>query len=85
MSCGVDCRLGSNLVLLWPWRRPAATAPIGPLAWEPSHAAGVALEKAKRQKKKKRERERDFPYSRLPSPCPHFLKLFFFFFFLKFY
>ena len=39
--------------MLWFWRRPAATAPIGPLAWEPPYAAGAALEKAKRQKKKK--------------------------------
>ena len=29
-----------------------ATAPIGPLAWEPPYAAGVAQEIAKRQKKK---------------------------------
>ena len=36
--------------LVLPWCRPAATAPIGPLAWEPTYAAGVALEKAKRQK-----------------------------------
>ena len=28
-----------------------ATAPIGPLAWEPPEAAGVALEKTKRQNK----------------------------------
>ena len=28
-------------------------APIRPLAWEPPHAAGVALEKGKRQKNKK--------------------------------
>ena len=38
--------------LLWPWRRPAATALIRPLAWEPPYATGVALEKAKSQKKK---------------------------------
>ena len=38
---------------LWLWRRPAPTALIRPLAWEPPHAAGAALEKAKRQKKKK--------------------------------
>ena len=38
--------------LLWPWCRPVATAPIGPLAWEPPYAAGAALEMAKRQKKK---------------------------------
>ena len=33
------------------WRRPAATAPIRPLVWEPPYAMGVALEKAKRQNK----------------------------------
>ena len=32
----------------------AATAPIRPLAWEPPHAAGAALEKTKKKKKKKR-------------------------------
>ena len=40
--------------MLWLWRRPAATAPIRPLAWEPPYAAGVAQEMAKRQKKKKK-------------------------------
>ena len=34
---------GSDPMLLWLWCRPAATAPIGPLAWEPPHAVGVAL------------------------------------------
>ena len=51
MSCGVGHRLGLDLVLLWLWCRLAAVAPIGPLAWEPPYAAGVAL---KKQKKKKR-------------------------------
>ena len=37
-------------VLLWLWCRPAATAPIRPLAWEPPYAMGAALEKVKRQK-----------------------------------
>ena len=37
--------------MLWLWRRPAATAPIRPLAWEPPYAVGAALEKAKRPKK----------------------------------
>ena len=32
-----------------------ATAPIRPLAWEPSYAAGAAQEIAKRQKKKKKK------------------------------
>ena len=43
--------------MLWLWRRPVATAPIGPLAWEPPYAAGAALEKAKRQKKKRKEKK----------------------------
>lgn len=51
MSCGVDRRRSSNPMLQWLWRRPAATAPSGPLAWEPPYAVGVALEKTKRQKK----------------------------------
>ena len=58
MSCGVGCRCSSDPVLLWLWRRLAATALIGPLAWESPYATGAALEKAKRQKKKKRNTER---------------------------
>ena len=49
MSCGVGGRHGLDLALLWLWHRPVATAPIGPLAWEPPYATGVSL---KRQKKK---------------------------------
>ena len=41
-------------MLLWLWCRPAATAPIGPLAWEPPYAVGAAQEMAKRQKEKKK-------------------------------
>ena len=37
--------------VLCPWHRPAAIAPIGPLAWEPPCAAGVAQEMVKRQNK----------------------------------
>ena len=51
VTCGVGCRRGSDPELLWLWCRPAATALIRPLAWEPPYAAGAALEKAKRQKK----------------------------------
>ena len=43
MSCGVGCRHGSDLTLLWLWYRLAATAPIRPLAWEPPYATGTAL------------------------------------------
>ena len=52
--CGVGRRRGLAPALLWLWRRPAATAPIRPLAWESLYAAGEALEKAKSQKKKKK-------------------------------
>ena len=52
MSCGVGRRCGSDLVLLWLWCRLAATAPIGPLAWEPPYAVGVALAGQKTKKKK---------------------------------
>ena len=36
--------------LLWLWCRPAATAPIRPLVWEPPYAEGAALEMAKKDK-----------------------------------
>ena len=36
--------------MLWLWCRPVATAPIGPLAWEPPYAMGVDLEKTKKKK-----------------------------------
>ena len=39
MSCGVGRRCSSNLALLWLWCRPAASAPIWPLAWEPPYVA----------------------------------------------
>ena len=39
MSCGRRRGLGPALL----WRRPAATALVRPLAWEPPYAAGEAL------------------------------------------
>ena len=54
MSCGVGRRHSLDPELLLLWRRPVATAPIRPLAQEPPHAKGVALEKAKKQKTKKK-------------------------------
>ena len=35
---------------LWLWRRPAATALIRPLAWEPPFSEGEALEKTHTKK-----------------------------------
>ena len=52
MSCGVGRTRDLDLALLWLWCRPAAAASIGPLAWEPPCAVGVALGKKKGKKKK---------------------------------
>ena len=53
MSCGVGHRCSSDLELLWFWCRLAATAPIRPLAREPSYTRDVALKRQKEKKKKK--------------------------------
>ena len=37
--------------LLWLWHRPAAAAPIQPLAWELPYATHAALKSKKRKKK----------------------------------
>ena len=55
MGCGVGRRRGSGPVLLWLWHRPAPTALIGPLAWEPPYATGAALEQAKKKKKRQKQ------------------------------
>ena len=57
LPCGVGGRYGSDPKLLWLWRRPAATAPIQPLAWEFPCAVGAAL---KRQKKGKNNKSCSF-------------------------
>ena len=53
MSCGVGHRHGLDLVLLWLWCKPAATAPDSTPSLEPPYATGAAL---KRQKKSKNKR-----------------------------
>ena len=53
MSRGTSHRRGSDLVLLWLWCRPAATALIQPLVWEPPYASGVVLNQKKRSFPKK--------------------------------
>ena len=40
-------------MLLWLWRGPAASTPIGPLAWEPPYVSGAAQEMEEDKKKKK--------------------------------
>jgi len=54
MSCGAGRRHGSDLTLLWLWCRPVATAPTGPLPWEPPYAVSEAL---KRQKTKQQQKD----------------------------
>ena len=58
MSCGVGSRGDLDPMWLWLWRRPAAVAPIQPLAWEPPYAAGAALKKknTKRQTNKQQKK-----------------------------
>ena len=46
--CRSKCR--SDLALLWLWLRLAATAPIGPLVWEPPYAVGATLKSKKKKK-----------------------------------
>ena len=50
MSCGVGGRCSSEPTLLWLWPRPAATAPVQPVAWERPYAECAA---PKRQQKKR--------------------------------
>ena len=59
MSCGVGRRGGSDLPSLWLWCRPAVTAPIGPLVWEPPYAVGEAIKSKKIKNKKKNRKERN--------------------------
>ena len=56
MSCGVGCRRGSDLALLW----LAAIAPIRPLVWELPYATGVALKSQKKKKKKKKKKKNKY-------------------------
>ena len=47
-SCGIGPRGGSDSHLLWLWCRPAAAAPIRPLAWDRLYATGAALKRKKK-------------------------------------
>ena len=54
MSCGADHKRGLGPPLLWLQRRPAATAPTGPLAREPPYAVSKALNSQKKQQQQKK-------------------------------
>ena len=63
VSCGVDCRHSLDPELLWLWYRPAAVAPIRPLAWELLVATKCSPKKTKtktKTKTKKRQRRDRF-------------------------
>ena len=62
MSYVVGHRRGLDPKLLWPWHRPAATALIRPLAWEPPYATGATLGKTKRKK--------ELEFLSFPIICP---------------
>ena len=70
MSCGVGHRCGSDPMLLWLWCKPAATAPIQPLAWEPPNAMGVAPRKGKKTPSPQKKNYQSFG----PLSFKHFLK-----------
>ena len=55
-------------MLLWLWCRPAAVAPIRPLAWELPYAMGAALKSKKTKKKKKKKKEKKFYFQSLADP-----------------
>ena len=57
-SCGVGGRCSSDPALLWLRHRPAAVAPIQPLAWELPYALCVALKSKKGKKKKKKKKKK---------------------------
>ena len=56
MSCDVDGRRGSELAMLWLWRRLAAAALIQPLAWEFPYAVDAALKNNKKEIKMRKPR-----------------------------
>ena len=54
-------------MLLWLWHRLVATAPTGPLAWEPPYAAGAALktQNKTKQNKTKQKNLKDLTYTQI--------------------
>ena len=55
MSCGTGYGCSLDLELLRLWRRPAASTPIQPLAWELPYVVEAALKRQLKKKKKKNE------------------------------
>ena len=68
MSYDVGCRRSSDPELLWLWRRPAATALIRPLAWEPPYAHGSGPRKGRKTKTNKQTKKTKVSVSTSPTP-----------------
>ena len=75
MSCGVGHRRGLDLALLWLWCKPAATAPVRLLAWEPPYAQGATLKKKKKKKEPGRVRAKTIALALWMMTALHFLLL----------
>ena len=77
MSCGERRRRGSDPMLLWLWRRPAAVALIRPLAWEPPYTVHAALKSKKAKKNAASPHPLHLPGPKPPSflACPSHLAL----------
>ena len=58
MSCDVGVSRSSDLVVVCLWCRPAAVAPIGPLALELPYALGAALKSKNKNKNKTKQKNK---------------------------
>ena len=56
VSCDIGHKGDSDHALLCLWCKPAGTAPIRLLTWEPTYAVGVALKRPKKKKKRKKKK-----------------------------
>ena len=65
VSCGVGRRRSADPALLVLQRRPAAAAPIGPLAWEPPYAAEADLKKTTNKQTKRQQHHLLVPHTHL--------------------
>ena len=75
MSCDVGRRCSLDSVSLWLWCRPAAIAPIRPLAWQPPYAVGAAPKETPPPKKSWPSEPLNLLQSNLTWLILHVLKL----------
>ena len=85
VSCDVGPRCSSDPALLWVKRRPTATAPIRPLAWEPPYATGAALKRQKKKTKTKTNKQKTGCNHKISECLNKSAKLAVFWFFVFFF